>query len=81
METYGSMDKREKTDFILEQMRLCIAKDDYTRAQILSKKISVKFFDDVANQVCRYMKSFPFLASAPNIISSSSLSLSLSITK
>lgn len=50
VETYGSMDKREKTDFILEQMRLCIAKDDYTRAQILSKKISVKFFDDVANQ-------------------------------
>ncbi|KAJ8331829.1 proteasome regulatory particle subunit [Batrachochytrium dendrobatidis] len=49
VETYGSMDKREKTDFILEQMRLCIAKKDYTRAHVMSRKISPKFFDDEAN--------------------------------
>ncbi|KAL0083537.1 PCI domain-containing protein [Phycomyces blakesleeanus] len=29
VETFGSMDKREKVDFILEQMRLCLAKHDY----------------------------------------------------
>jgi 26S proteasome regulatory subunit N5 len=50
VETYGSMDKREKTDFILEQIRLCMAKKDYTKAQIVSKKISSKFFDDPAYQ-------------------------------
>ena len=49
VETYGSMDKQEKTDFILEQMRLCMAKNDYTRAFIISKKISTKFFNDPAN--------------------------------
>lgn len=40
------MEKREKTDFILEQFRLCMAKKDYTRAQIVSRKITPKFFDD-----------------------------------
>ncbi|KAI8376518.1 PCI domain-containing protein [Radiomyces spectabilis] len=29
VETFGSMERREKTDFILEQMRLCLAKHDY----------------------------------------------------
>lgn len=48
VETYGSMEKREKTDFILEQFRLCIAKKDYSRAQIISRKISIKFFEDPA---------------------------------
>lgn len=47
METYGSMEKREKTDFILEQFRLCMAKKDYSRAQIISRKISTKLFEDV----------------------------------
>ncbi|KAJ2002699.1 proteasome regulatory particle subunit [Coemansia thaxteri] len=44
VETYGSMDKREKTDFILEQMRLCLAKRDYIRLAIISHKISPKYF-------------------------------------
>ena len=51
VETYGSMEKREKVEFILEQMRLCIAKKDFIRAQIISKKISVKFFDSDKEQV------------------------------
>lgn len=51
VETYGSMDKREKTDFILEQIRLCLLKKDFTRAQIISKKISTKFFEDAKNEV------------------------------
>lgn len=45
VETFGSMERKEKVEFILEQMRLCLAKKDYIRAQIISKKISVKFFD------------------------------------
>nr|CAG8619081.1 10029_t:CDS:2 [Entrophospora candida] len=50
VETFGSMEKREKTDFILEQMRLTLAKKDYTRMQIISKKINTKFFADVEQQ-------------------------------
>ena len=45
------MERREKVEFILEQMRLCLAKKDYVRAQIISKKISVKFFEDDKEQV------------------------------
>ncbi|KAJ3022751.1 26S proteasome non-ATPase regulatory subunit 12 [Thoreauomyces humboldtii] len=54
VETFGSMDKREKTDFILEQMRLVLAKKDYTRVQIISKKISSKFFKDVQYDDLKY---------------------------
>jgi len=46
VETYGSMEKKEKVEMILEQMRLCIANQDYIRTQIIAKKISVKFFED-----------------------------------
>lgn len=48
------MDKREKVDFILEQMRLCLAKSDYIRTQIISKKINIKFFQDKENEVSPY---------------------------
>ena len=43
------MDKIEKTDFILEQVRLCLDTADPIRAQILSNKINRKFLngDDV----------------------------------
>lgn len=51
VETFGSMEKREKTDFILEQMRLCLAKHDYVRTQIISKKINTRFFQDKENEV------------------------------
>ncbi|KAL4240432.1 26S proteasome non-ATPase regulatory subunit 12 [Mactra antiquata] len=46
VETFGSMEKKEKVEFILEQMRLCLAKKDFIRTQIISKKINTKFFDD-----------------------------------
>ncbi|RXN00895.1 26S proteasome non-ATPase regulatory subunit 12 [Acipenser ruthenus] len=46
VETYGSMEKKEKTEFILEQMRLCVAVKDYIRTQIISKKINTKFFQE-----------------------------------
>ncbi|KAJ1643208.1 proteasome regulatory particle subunit [Coemansia erecta] len=45
VETYGSMERREKTDFILEQMRLCLAKKDYVRMAIISHKINPKYFE------------------------------------
>ena len=44
VETYGSMEREEKVMFVIEQMRLCLAKKDYIRAQIISKKVSTKFF-------------------------------------
>lgn len=50
VETYGSMEKREKVELLLEQMRLCLLKQDYIRTQIISKKINVKFFEDVNTQ-------------------------------
>lgn len=46
VETYGSMEKREKIDFLLEQMRLCLLKGDFIRTQIISRKISTKAFLD-----------------------------------
>jgi 26S proteasome regulatory subunit N5 len=42
VETYGSLSKKEKVEFILEQMRLTLAKKDYVRAHIVSGKISRK---------------------------------------
>ncbi|KAI4191964.1 MAG: hypothetical protein LQ346_004546 [Caloplaca aetnensis] len=44
VETFGSMERREKTEFILEQVSLCIEKGDWTQAGILSRKISTKQF-------------------------------------
>lgn len=44
VETYGSMERREKTEFILEQMRLCLAKQDFVRMAIISNKINPKYF-------------------------------------
>ncbi len=91
------MDKREKVDFILEQvgrtnscasdsdvrgllstpmsltgpaaymqMRLALARSDYIRTQILSKKISSRFFDDEAMQVCCLDVCTPFRQQAPS---------------
>lgn len=58
METFGSMEKDEKVRFILEQMRLCLAKKDYIRTQIISKKISIKFFAAESDlvQVCECVR-------------------------
>ena len=51
VETFGSMDKREKVEFILEQMRLCLANQDYISLQIMSKKISFRFFENNQHSV------------------------------
>lgn len=44
VETFGSMSRREKTEFILEQVGLCIERGDWTQATILSRKINKRYF-------------------------------------
>lgn len=46
VETYGSMDKAEKLEFILYQMKLNILLGDLTKLIIVSKKVNLKFFQD-----------------------------------
>ncbi|CAE8679812.1 unnamed protein product [Polarella glacialis] len=45
VESFGAMEKREKTEYILNQMRLVLAKKDYVRTQIISKKINPKLLE------------------------------------
>jgi 26S proteasome regulatory subunit N5 len=58
IETFGSMERREKVELILEQMRYCLAKKDFVRTQIMSKKIHTKYFNDesVQDLKLRYYK-------------------------
>lgn len=51
------MEKKEKVEFILEQMRLCIAVKDYIRTQIISKKINTKFFQEEGTEVTTKRKT------------------------
>eukprot|EP00538_Stauroneis_constricta_P004758 CAMPEP_0119551786 /NCGR_PEP_ID=MMETSP1352-20130426/4943_1 /TAXON_ID=265584 /ORGANISM="Stauroneis constricta, Strain CCMP1120" /LENGTH=451 /DNA_ID=CAMNT_0007597901 /DNA_START=102 /DNA_END=1457 /DNA_ORIENTATION=- len=46
VETYGSLSKKEKVEFILEQMRLTLGKKDFVRAAIVAGKISKKQFKE-----------------------------------
>jgi 26S proteasome regulatory subunit N5 len=57
VETYGSMEKREKIEFLLEQMRMCLHKNDFIRTQIISRKINIRSFEDESYHVI----SFPLL--------------------
>ncbi|MEQ2199547.1 hypothetical protein XENOCAPTIV_002326, partial [Xenoophorus captivus] len=68
VETYGSMEKKEKVEFILEQMRLCIAVKDYIRTQIISKKINTKFFQEEGTEdeyTCRRCGHMRFSSTFP----------------
>jgi len=42
VETYGTMDKFEKAEFLLEQIRLCLVNKDFIRASIVAKKVDRK---------------------------------------
>jgi len=42
VETYGALSKREKVEFLLEQIRLTLLKKDFVRAAIVSNKINQK---------------------------------------
>lgn len=50
------MSKREKASLILEQMRLCLAKQDFVRTQIIAKKINIKFFEDEKDEETQELK-------------------------
>lgn len=50
VETFGSLSRREKVEFILEQMRLNVERNDMARANMLSRKVNVKFFEDEEQQ-------------------------------
>lgn len=56
VETFTAMERREKTEYILEQMRLVITKKDYIRTQIISKKLNPKLLeaDDFQDLKIRY---------------------------
>jgi len=47
-ETFGAMAKSEKIAYILDQVRLCLERKDYVRAQILSRKVSPRAFTAAA---------------------------------
>ena len=47
VETYGSLSKKEKAEYILEQIRLNLLKNDYVRALIQSRKMNRKVYRDV----------------------------------
>jgi 26S proteasome regulatory subunit N5 len=46
VETYGSLSKQEKVEYILEQFRLTLAKQDYVRAAIVASKINKKYLTE-----------------------------------
>eukprot|EP00871_Galdieria_phlegrea_P000585 jgi/Galph1/1527/GphlegSOOS_G207.1 len=46
VETFGSMDKREKLEFILEQIRLSLDNGDYVRASVVSRKVTPRTFQE-----------------------------------
>ena len=46
VETFSSMERKEKYDFILEQMRLALITDQFNQAQIISRKINPKIFNN-----------------------------------
>ena len=50
VETYGSMEKNEKLNFLLEQLRLLLLLKDYIRFQIISKKVNMKILDEAGMQ-------------------------------
>lgn len=53
VETFGSMERREKVEFILNQMRLNYERGDFTRMSIVARKINTRFFDDKDQQDLR----------------------------
>lgn len=50
VETFSSMEKKEKYDFILEQMRLALITEQFNQAQIISRKINPKIFNNDAEE-------------------------------
>lgn len=53
VETYGSVSKEEKVNFILEQIRLNLLRKDYIRTLIQSRKMNKKLLEDDALSASR----------------------------
>lgn len=49
VETYSSMDKREKTEFILEQMRLESERDQWNKVRVGSRKVNRAYLRESGN--------------------------------
>ena len=57
VEIMGSMEKKEKAEILLEQVRLTLDKKDFIRAQIILRKINKKILsDDAEFQVRKSMQ-------------------------
>jgi len=54
IETFGSMRKREKSEFLLEQFRLNLAKKDFVRAAIVRNKMTLKVLRRFGDLELRY---------------------------
>lgn len=54
VETYGSLSKKEKVEYILEQLRLTLAKKDFVRAAIVSGKINRKHLAEMNDYKIRF---------------------------
>eukprot|EP00388_Colpodella_angusta_P009755 GDKJ01025787.1.p1 GENE.GDKJ01025787.1~~GDKJ01025787.1.p1 ORF type:complete len:431 (+),score=126.70 GDKJ01025787.1:32-1324(+) len=63
VETFGSMDKRERAEYILDQMRVVLQVNDWIRCHIVSKKLSSKVyneegFEDIKVKYFEYMAKY-----------------------
>lgn len=54
VETFASMERREKLEFILEQMRLLRVKGNWDMLAIVSKKVNTKWLDDRSNEDLKF---------------------------
>jgi hypothetical protein len=54
VETYGSLSKKEKVEFILEQMRLTVLKQDFVRAAIVAGKVNRKHLAEMDDYKVRF---------------------------
>ena len=61
VETYGSLSKKEKVEFILEQLRLTLGKQDYVRAAIVSGKVNRKHLPEMPAYKIRFFELMTIL--------------------
>jgi len=61
VETYGSLSKKEKVEFILEQLRLTLGKQDYVRAAIVAGKINRKHLPEMPTYKIRFFELMTIL--------------------
>lgn len=54
VETFASMERREKLDFILEQMRLLRVRENWEMMGIVSKKVNTKWLDEKENEDLKF---------------------------